>query len=65
LGGWYSYGLSKAGTHCKFLICPDCLDEHFEREIQRHEFYVKWHRKQQSKQGTLGLFETDDAEQRW
>ena len=65
LSGWYGYGLSKAGTRCKFLICPECLAQHFKREIQSREFYVKWHRKEQSKQGTLGLVETDDAEQRW
>ena len=63
---WYGYGLSKAGTHCKYLICPDCLAKHlFGREIQGDEFYEPYHRKQHGKQGALNLDETDNGEQGW
>jgi hypothetical protein len=59
---WYGYGLSKAGTHCKYIICPDCLAQHFKREIHSREFYAKWHMRQEAKQGVLRFI--DDAEQR-
>ena len=61
LGGWYGYGLSKAGTHCKFVICPDCLAQHFKRKIQGHEFREPRHRKQYARQGVLDLVEPENT----
>ena len=38
--GWFAVGVSKTGGYAKRLICPECIQRAYGREVSPNEFGV-------------------------